>query len=243
MDTSAFVLEGVPSVGLQALYSKVRVGQKIKELREEKLRKTQAELAELLGAPGSQSQISLWEGGRVLPAEGTLAKIAVISGVDLNYFAEYPLYATGGAVGGVLIEVAELMSQKFPRDEVLDVLEAVVREVVEWEGMPSQNHAAWEGYLRGVGRTRRAEAEGDAIPSSTPPPDVRELPDGSAANIEEATARPQATDPADGAVLAQQQAGLREEEGDGAPAAPSSGKAPSGKGTPRGRRKAGGPPQ
>lgn len=179
-------------MALQPLYSRHRVAHKIKEIRKERLDLTQAEFAEALGAPESQSQVSQWETGKVMPSEETLTKIADLAGLRLHYFIEGPIYEGAGALGEMIIEVAERMSDRFPRDEVLDVMQELVDEFLEGGAFGDGDMAAWRGYLRGVGLIRRmptppeasdgaaskleAEETGAASADEAPPPPPREKP-------------------------------------------------------------------
>jgi transcriptional regulator with XRE-family HTH domain len=64
-----------------------RLGQKLRELMKER-GWTQTQLADMLGMPGSQSQVSLWVRGKVRPKVETLEKLAALGGVGLDYFAD-----------------------------------------------------------------------------------------------------------------------------------------------------------
>lgn len=140
------------------LYSRAKVGQRIRAIREGK-GMSQAAFAEALGlSKGSQSQISQWEGGAVLPTKQTLERIAQLGGVKPEVFEEYPLFAKQGTIGGVLIEIIERFSEHFPKDQVVSLLQELVDELTEFDSMSAHDHAAWDGYLRGAGLIRRAEA-------------------------------------------------------------------------------------
>jgi transcriptional regulator with XRE-family HTH domain len=64
---------------------RIEIGRIIREIRE-RLGMTQRDLAEHLGSPGSQSQVSLWERGRHRPAPDTLRQIAGLADEDLSVF-------------------------------------------------------------------------------------------------------------------------------------------------------------
>lgn len=59
---------------------------------------TQAEFASALGAPGSQSQVSLWERGKVRPTQETLASIAELAGGTIAMFTKGELREGPGVV-------------------------------------------------------------------------------------------------------------------------------------------------
>ena len=63
------------------------IGKRIREIRK-RLGLSQQALAALLGAPGSQSDVSRWETGKTRPSYETLAAIAALVGEDVSIFQE-----------------------------------------------------------------------------------------------------------------------------------------------------------
>ena len=132
---------------------------------------TQGEFAKALGAPGSQSQVSLWEKGRVTPSLETLERIAKLVGWDVDAFLEWENLDSGSGtkLGPVLIEVVEGFSALLPQDEVLMVVQRLVSDLTDHNGLTDEDHAVWSGYLRGLGVIQRAG--GDA-PTPSPGDDA-----------------------------------------------------------------------
>lgn len=77
---------------------KDRLSQRLRDLMEAN-GWTGERLAELLGIPGSQAQVSRWTTGRVRPQERTLRRIAELAGVPITYFQE-EAGENGEAAGG-----------------------------------------------------------------------------------------------------------------------------------------------
>lgn len=70
--------------------SRAEIGRMIREIREA-LGMTQGEFAHALGIPGSQSQVSLWERGRVMPVTDTLHAVAELGGGSIGMFTKHEL--------------------------------------------------------------------------------------------------------------------------------------------------------
>lgn len=144
---------------LRPFYSRVRVSQKIREIRND-LGMTQKQFAEALGAPESQGQVSRWENAAVVPEEDTLRKIAELADKPEDYFVDWPAYGGRGQIGGVLIEVLEHLAERFPREELVDALEEFVESLLEDDIVSDADLIAWDSYLRGAGVIRRGASTG-----------------------------------------------------------------------------------
>lgn len=140
-------------MALDPMYSKLRVAQKIKELRSD-MSLTQKEFAEAIGAPESQSQVSLWESGKVLPQPDTLRRMAQVAGKGMDYFQEDEgRFEGAGAVGYLLIEIADQFTNHgFSQEEVVSILNEIVEAATEEDSVIGlTDSVAWDSYLRGLG--------------------------------------------------------------------------------------------
>lgn len=103
-------------VQLMAAESTARIGERIKDLREQR-GITQAALARALPGVVEASAVSRWERGKVRPRDETMEKLAEVLGVDFSYFVA-PEPAGGSA--------PDLMS-RFSDDDMRGLAERVDR--------------------------------------------------------------------------------------------------------------------
>ena len=147
-------------MSLGPLVSRVDVANKVLEARR-KLGLTQEEFAAALGVPGSQSQVSLWEKGKVAPSVDTLKRISKLAGLRLDDFVDWYDLDDPKRLGNILIEVAERFSTIMPREDALMVLQQLVADLKEACDYSYAEIASWEGYLRGLGVVRRVPEDED----------------------------------------------------------------------------------